>query len=135
MCAGLSRFSHVQLFVTRWTVARQAPLSPGFSRQELWSGLLCPSPGDLPNPGIETASRMSPALANRFYTTSATCEALICACVLRCSVVSDSLRPHELWSARLLCPWDFSGKNYGVGCHFLLHLCIVHGILLVLDKC
>ena len=39
---------------------------------------------------------------------------------VRCSVVSNSLRPHELWPSRLLCPWDFPGKNTGVGCHFLL---------------
>ena len=50
--------SHIQLFETLWTVARQAPLSMGFSRQEYWSGLPCPSPGDLPDPGIEA---MSPA--------------------------------------------------------------------------
>ena len=43
-------------FVTPWTVARQAPLSMGFSRQEYWSGLPFPSPGDLPNPGIEPGS-------------------------------------------------------------------------------
>ena len=57
------------------TVAHQAPLSIGFSRQEYWSGLLLPSPGDLPNPGIEPASLMSPALASRFFTTSTTFEA------------------------------------------------------------
>ena len=45
--------SRVRLFVTLWTVAYQAPLSMGFSRQEYWSGFLCPSPGDLPDPGIE----------------------------------------------------------------------------------
>ena len=45
-----------------------------FSRQEYWSGLPGPSPGDLPNPGIEPASLMSPALAGRFFTTSATQE-------------------------------------------------------------
>ena len=45
--------------VTLWTAARQAPLSMGFSRQEYWSGLPCPPPGDLPSPGIEP---MSPAL-------------------------------------------------------------------------
>ena len=45
--------NHVQLFVTPWTVAHQAPLSMGFSRQEYWSGLSFSSPGDLPNPGIE----------------------------------------------------------------------------------
>ena len=70
----LSCFSHVQLFVIPWTEACQAPLSMGFSRQEYWSGLLCPPPGDLPDPGIEPISLMSPALAGRFFTTSATCE-------------------------------------------------------------
>ena len=52
----LSRFSHVRLFATPWTVAYQAPQSMGFSRQEYWSGLPFPSPGDLPNPGIEPGS-------------------------------------------------------------------------------
>ena len=47
----------------------------GFSRQEYWSGLPCPSPGNLPNPGVEATSLMSPALAVRFFTISATCEA------------------------------------------------------------
>ena len=63
----LSRFSCVQLFATLWTVAHKAPLSMGFSRQEYCSGLTCPSPGDLSNPGIEPASLTSPALANRVY--------------------------------------------------------------------
>ena len=48
--------SHVRLFATPWTVAHQAPPSMGFSRQEYWSGLSFPSPGDLPNPGIESGS-------------------------------------------------------------------------------
>ena len=48
----LNHFICVQLFVTLWTVARQAPLSMGFSRQEYWSGLACPPPGDLPDPGL-----------------------------------------------------------------------------------
>ena len=48
--------SHVRLFVTPWTVAHQASLSMGFSRQEYWSGLSCPSPGDLPDPGIKPRS-------------------------------------------------------------------------------
>ena len=48
--------SCIQLFATPWTVACQAPLSVGFSRQEYWSGLPFPSPGDLPNPGIEPGS-------------------------------------------------------------------------------
>ena len=52
----LSPFSRVRLFVTLWTVGHQTPLSMGFSRQEYWSGLPCPSSGDLPNSGIETES-------------------------------------------------------------------------------
>ena len=68
----LCRFSRVQLFVTLWAVAWQAPLSMAFSRQEYWSGLLCPPPGDLSNPGIKTASPVSPALAGRFFTTGTT---------------------------------------------------------------
>ena len=61
----LSCFSHVQLFVTLWTIACQAPLSMGFSRQEYRSGLPCPPPRDLPAPGIEPIFLMSPALAVR----------------------------------------------------------------------
>ena len=56
----------MQLFVTPWSVAQQAPLSMGFLRQEFWSGLPFPSPGDLPDPGIEP---VCPALAGRFFTT------------------------------------------------------------------
>ena len=52
----LCRFSRVWLFVTLWTVTRQAPLSMGFSRQKYCSGLPCPPPGDLPDPGIEPTS-------------------------------------------------------------------------------
>ena len=63
----LNCFSHVQLFVTLWTVACQAPPSMGFSRQEYWSGLPCPPPGDLPDPGIEAMSLKSPALAGGFF--------------------------------------------------------------------
>ena len=72
----LNHFSHVQVFATPWTVAGQAPLSLGFSRQEHRSGLSCPSPGDLPNPGIELSS-MSPALSDGFFITSTTWEALV----------------------------------------------------------
>ena len=52
----LSRSSCVQLFATLWTVARQGPLSMGFSRQEYWSGLPFPSPGHLPDPGLTLGS-------------------------------------------------------------------------------
>ena len=71
----LTCFSHVRLFATLWTIALQAPLSVGFSRQEHWSRLPCPPPGDLPNPGINPPSFTSPALANKFFTTSTTWEA------------------------------------------------------------
>ena len=71
----LSHFSSVQLCVTLWTVAHQAPLSMGFSRQEYWSGLPCLPPGNLPDPGIEPVSLMSPALAGGFFTIGATWEA------------------------------------------------------------
>ena len=71
-----SPFSCVRLFATPWTVARQAPLSVGFSRQEYWSGLPCPSPGDLPKPEMEPASLLSSALAGKFFTTSPNGEAL-----------------------------------------------------------
>ena len=65
----LSRFSHVWLFATLWTVACQAPLSMGFSRQEYWSGLPFSPPGDLPDSGIKPAYPESSALAGRFFTT------------------------------------------------------------------
>ena len=70
----LSRFSHVRLFATAWTVAlaRQAPLSVGFSRQEYWGELPCPPPGDLLKSRMEPASLLPPALAGGFVTTSAT---------------------------------------------------------------
>ena len=61
--------------VTLWTIVHKAPLSMGFSRQEYWSGLPLPPPGDLPDPGIEPMSFISPALAGRFFTTNTTWEA------------------------------------------------------------
>ena len=72
----LSYFCRVQLFETLWTVTHQAPLSMGFSRQEYWSGLLCLSPGELPEPGVEPVSLMSPALVGSVFTTSTTWESL-----------------------------------------------------------
>ena len=73
MCM-LSYFSHARLLATPWAAAHQAPLSMGFSRQEYWSELLCPPPGDLPHSGIEPASLMSPALTGVFFTTNAAWE-------------------------------------------------------------
>ena len=62
--------SRVQLFATLWTVAYQAPLSMGFSRQEYWSGLPFPPPVCLPSTGIEPTSLAFPALAGGFFTTA-----------------------------------------------------------------
>ena len=70
----LSRFSHVQFFVTLCTIACQAPLSMGFSSQEYCRGLLCPPPGDLRDPSTKPMSPASPALAGWFFTTSAMWE-------------------------------------------------------------
>ena len=63
-------FSCVRLFVTPKTVAHQAPLSMEFPRQEYWSGLPRPFPGDLTDSGIEPTSLASPALADGFFTTA-----------------------------------------------------------------
>ena len=71
----LNCFSLVQLCNPIDHTARQASLSMEFSRQEYWSGLPCPSPGDFPDPGIESTSLTFPALAGGFFTTRATWEA------------------------------------------------------------
>ena len=71
-CAVLSRFSRVWLFATLWTVAHHPW---GFSWQGHWSGLLCPPPGDLPDPGMEPAAPKSPALAGGLFTSGATRKA------------------------------------------------------------
>ena len=89
MCV-LSRFSHVQLFATLWTVARQAPLSMGFSRQEYWSGLPFPFPGDLLDPGIEPMPLASPALAGELPLAPPA------------FVPSDRLKPLNVLSTRQL---------------------------------
>ena len=75
----LSLFHCVQLFATLWTVALQAPLSTGFYRQEYWSGLPLPSPTDLPHPGTEAMSLMSPAsYRHKFHITGVLSARLEC---------------------------------------------------------
>ena len=64
----------LSLFAIPWTVACQVPLCMRFSRKEYWSGLPCPPPGHLPDPGIEPTSITSPTVAGGFFTTSATWE-------------------------------------------------------------
>ena len=95
---------------TRW-----APLSMGFPRQELWSGLPFPPPGHDSHPGIEPASLISTALPGRFLTTSATWEARTINVVLVCMLSRVRLftTPRTV-AVRLLCPWNFPGKDTGV---------------------
>ena len=83
--------SHVQLFFTPWTVAPQDPLSMRFPRLEYWSGLPFPSPGDLPDPGMEPAS---PGLAGRFLTTEPPGKPRVLVLQFSYSVMSDPLWPH-----------------------------------------
>ena len=70
MCLYAWLLSHVWLFATPWTVAHQASLSMGFSRQEYWNRLPFPTAGNLPNPGIKPQSPVSPVLPSRFFTTA-----------------------------------------------------------------
>ena len=83
-----------------WTVARQAPLSMGFPRQEYWSGLPCTPAGNLPDPGIESTPLMPPALADRFFITSATWEAYILLCISlnSCTVRSQRQGKRSIYS-------------------------------------
>ena len=94
MCAWV--LTYVWLFATPCTVAHQAPLPMGFPRQENWSGLPFPPPGDLSNPGIKPESPASPALAGRLFTNEPPGK-------LVSSVVSDSMQSHGLQHARFPC--------------------------------
>ena len=85
----LSHFNPVRLFATLWTVAHQAPLSMGFSRQEYWRGLPCPPPGDLSDSGIKHASLKSLALASTITAWEA--HYVYNSESGSCSVMSDSL--------------------------------------------
>ena len=120
-------------------VAHQASLSIGFSRQEYWSGLPCPPPGDHPHPWIKPMSLMSLEMTGGFFTTSATWEAqrraCCCCCCSVASVVSDCVRPHRRQPTRLPCPRDSPGKNTGVGCHFLLQCMKVKSASEVAQSC
>ena len=89
--------SCVQLFVTPWTEAHQAPLSVEFSRQEYWSGLPLPTLGDLPDLGIKPTSLASLALAGRFFTNCATQEAPVLALTsLKSKTQNNQLSPSKL---------------------------------------
>ena len=87
--------------MTPSTVAHEAPLSMGFSRQGYWSELPCPPPGDIPNPGIKTTSLKSPALAGGFFTASTTREAHFThsGTPLRHSCLENPMDGGALWAA------------------------------------
>ena len=95
MCAVLSCFSHVRLFATLWTVASQAPLYVGFSRQGYWSGLPFPSPGDPPDPEIKPSS---PALAGRLFTPEPPEKPCVCFTTVRKIKVGMEMSPTSLGS-------------------------------------
>ena len=88
LCAALSCFSRVQLFATPWTTTRQAPLFMGFSQQQYWSGVPCPPPEDLPNPGIKSSTLASPALQVNSFTTEPPGKPLLDALVKSSSSVT-----------------------------------------------
>ena len=113
----LSCFSRVWFFTTLWTVAHQAPLSMGFSRQAYWSGWPFPPPVDLPDLGIEPASLMSPALAGGFFTTSATWDCTILGDPERCQfkrqvllfhIPSLAVKKNKSWRVKGRLPWIFT---------------------------
>ena len=104
--------SSVQLFMIPCTVACQAPLSMGFSRQKYWSGLPFPTPGDLPNQGIKTASSAS---AGRFFTTSTTWEAP------KVYYLTSFLLLIYPFSKHLLSTHYVVGTPIGTGCIVCLH--------------
>ena len=146
-----SHFSYLQLFVPAWAVASQAPLSFWFFRQEYWSGLPCPPPGDFPHPAIEPISPATPTQQAGSLSTEPPGkpheEAIMdykwpraCAwwsVAKSCPAPWDPDRLSLPGSCRLLCLWTLQlGKNTGVGCHFLLqgifptqglNPCLVHG--------
>ena len=103
----LSHFSHVWFFATLWTIACQAPLSMGFSRQEYWSGLPCPTPGDLPDPRIEP----SLLCLLHWQVGSLILAPSWVSVQFSHSVVSNSLWPHELEHARPPCPSPTPGVH------------------------
>ena len=113
-----SHFSRVQLFGTLWTVAHQVPLSMGFPRQEYWSRMPFPPPGDLPDPGISSTSLLFPALVGRFHERhpgSLHCTEVTCVKVKVTQSYLTLRDPHGLY-----CPWNSPGQNAGVGSLSLL---------------
>ena len=94
-----SRFNRVRLFATLWTIAHYAPLSMGSSRQEYWSGLPFPPPGDFANPGIEPMSPVFPALQEDFLPLSLRRRSVLRALPAQaCGTLMEALKRHMLSS-------------------------------------
>ena len=134
VCACMpSHSGRVRLCVTLWTIAHQSPLFLGFSSQEYWSGMPCPPPGDLPDPGIEPTSLMSPALAGGFFTTRATWEdqegvyihakAYVCKCVCMHVCVSCTCASN---AETFKCACECAYENARVCDHTCVCLCKGH---------
>ena len=113
-------FSHLWLFVTQWIAAHHDPLSMEFSRQEYWSGLSFPFPGNLSDSGIKPGSPAPSAAA---------------AAPAKSLKLCPTLQLHRRQRTRLPCPWDAPGKNTGVGCHFLLQCMKVKSESEVVQSC
>ena len=105
--ALLSRFSLIWLCETPEMAAHQVRVPMGFSRQEYWSGLPCPAPGDIPTPGIKPASPVAPA----FQADSLPLNQSYYSVQFSCSVVSNSMWPHESQHARPPCPSPTPGVH------------------------
>ena len=122
LCVCVCALNCVQLFVTPWTVARQAPLSMGFPRQEYWGVLPFPFPGDLPNPAIEPKSLASPALARWFFTSWATREAHehVCMCALSLQLCLTLCDPMDCGPSGSSVQGILQARILGVGCHAFL---------------
>ena len=112
MCARvLSCFSRVWLFATLSTVAHQAPLSMGFSRQEYQSGLPCPPPGDLSHPRDQIRVSYVSCIG-RFFTTSTTFEAQVYFSVCVCLVAQSCPTLCNPMPTLVLCPWGFFRQEH-----------------------
>ena len=110
----LSRFSHVRLSVTPRTVALQAPLSMGFSRQEYWSGLPCLPPGDLSETGIERVTLMSPVLQADSLPAKPLGKRLVDSTNLKSNLAKKCLRINEAgsrWVPHSIGGWRASGSS------------------------
>ena len=118
LCADVCVCSVASDSLTPWTIACQAPLSIEFSRQEYWSMLLFLTPGELPDPGVQPTSLLSPALAGRFFNTSMTCDSFMLTCVLSCVWLNCVWLFASIWTEAHQAPlsWGSPRKNTEVGC-------------------